>query len=497
MANPLDDLLPETMTAPAAATVPWTPAQEAVFDFVANGSGHGAIEAVAGSGKTTTIVGAMAHARGDCIFLAFNKAIATELAARVPMGHEARTFNSIGHKACASHLRGARFEMRKLQQLNKEKLPARINDDYGYLISQLVHLAKGCALGVGASPTPEDFLELMEVYDLTPVEVGDVQIVAAQAKRIFVESIQDHTRFDFSDQLYLPVLNSWKLPTAAFVFVDEAQDLNPIQHYMLRIMMMDRGRIVAVGDPRQAIYGFRGAQDNSMYHLTQAFKMKEFPLHRTYRCPQAVVAEARSIVPYLECPDDAPIGVVDNLLALPPIKTFVAGDMILCRNNAPLMRMANRFLREKHPFRMQGDYAKQLLSFIRNFKTQTIPEFLVALKKWYEKEHGEAVAKQRLSRAENIKDKYESLIALTQDLKITAQLTQRLEWMFTEGSGVVLSSIHRAKGLESDRVFLLRPDLIPSRYARTDEQLIQETNLKYVAITRAKREFYYIEDPEL
>ncbi len=57
---------------------------------------------------------------------------------------------------------------------------------------------------------------------------------------------------------------------------------------------------------------------------------------------------------------------------------------------------------------------------------------------------------------------------------------------------IVLSSIHKSKGLEYDNVFLLRPDLIPSKFAKTEEELRQENNLMFVAITRAKKEFKYI-----
>jgi len=58
--------------------------------------------------------------------------------------------------------------------------------------------------------------------------------------------------------------------------------------------------------------------------------------------------------------------------------------------------------------------------------------------------------------------------------------------------GIVLSTIHKSKGLENDRVFFLLPELLPSRFATMDWQLEQEENLRYVAITRAKKELVYV-----
>ena len=69
-----------------------------------------------------------------------------------------------------------------------------------------------------------------------------------------------------------------------------------------------------------------------------------------------------------------------------------------------------------------------------------------------------------------------------------------LERLFSdnEKKGVVLSTIHKSKGLEADNVFILDVNLIPSKYATTKDQLKQERNLLYVAITRAKNKLIYI-----
>jgi len=62
-----------------------------------------------------------------------------------------------------------------------------------------------------------------------------------------------------------------------------------------------------------------------------------------------------------------------------------------------------------------------------------------------------------------------------------------------DGSVLTLATVHKSKGLEWDRVFILDPKLMPSKYARQQWQLDQETNIHYVAITRARQELYYID----
>ena len=63
-----------------------------------------------------------------------------------------------------------------------------------------------------------------------------------------------------------------------------------------------------------------------------------------------------------------------------------------------------------------------------------------------------------------------------------------------ETDGVLLSSIHKAKGLEADRVFLIEPEgaPVPHPMAKQDWEIEQEWNLRYVAITRAKKELIYV-----
>jgi len=100
---------------------------------------------------------------------------------------------------------------------------------------------------------------------------------------------------DFDDMLYLPLRSKCTFDKKNYVFVDEAQDTNGVQRALLRRMLAPppHGRLIAVGDPSQAIYGFRGADANAMSALREEFSAVVMPLSVSYRCSRAVVAEAQ------------------------------------------------------------------------------------------------------------------------------------------------------------------------------------------------------------
>ena len=101
----------------------WSPLQTAIFNLIEDPNGGNAIiEAVAGSGKTTTIVEGVKRARGTTIFLAFNKSIAEELKSR---GVNARTFHSLTYGPVTQHKGVRTVETDKLRRLCDAKLMER------------------------------------------------------------------------------------------------------------------------------------------------------------------------------------------------------------------------------------------------------------------------------------------------------------------------------------------------------------------------------------
>lgn len=465
----------------------WSSYQSAVFDATKETPNNLLINAVAGSGKTTTIIEAMHQASGKCGFFAFNKAIAEDIKSRAGGAH-VQTLNALGHSLWRTNERNAKLETRKTMGILEKRMRPADFKEYGWQISRIVSLAKANAFGVGAPPTVDQFVDLIDNYQMdVPAEL--VEDLAQAAQQALIKGIDDRKEFDFDDQLYMPVLYGWTFPKFDTVFIDEAQDLSPIQHEMMERLAIRGARIIAVGDPHQAIYGFRGALSNSMDALQTVFLMKELPLSISYRCPKAVVAEAQKIVPHIESSPSAPDGEVLYVDSDPV--TFDHGWMVVCRNNAPLMGLALRHLRDKRPCQVRTNALDSIEGFIRKFQEADTRKVLPKLEAWRDSEVLKATERRFYGKIAGIEDRYETLKLFCMEFRLVSEMLHAIRAIAASTSGPILSTVHKAKGLESKHVFILRPDLMPSKFANSEEAQRQEQNLKYVAITRAQETLTY------
>jgi superfamily I DNA/RNA helicase len=265
--------------------------QLAIRDFVLSDPPRSLlIEAVAGSGKTTTgvwLAKQLPQWQKSC-FLAFNRKIADELKARLPYWVTADTFHSVCLRALVLFLGSKpKIEENKCKWLLKTEVPdwQERREIEGDLL-RLVSVAKSTGVGVlEGAPSLEQLASDLEV------EV-DLALVAT----ILAKSNQDTKLIDFDDMLFLCLLKNVPMDKYMNLFIDEAQDTNPVQLALTQRMLFPNGRVIAVGDSRQAIYGFRGADRSAMKKLKEAFAMEELPLSVSYRCSKAVVEEAKKYV---------------------------------------------------------------------------------------------------------------------------------------------------------------------------------------------------------
>lgn len=344
-------------------------------------------------------------------------------------------------------------------------------------------------------------------------DIDSTPLILQVAHSILITSVKQSLDglIDFDDQLYMPVCFGAAIKKYPRVMVDEAQDLNPIQHILVEKSTSKTGRIMAVGDPYQSVYGFRGAVSNSMEALAEKFDMVEYPLSCSFRCPKAVVLEAKKIVRHIESFPEAKEGSVEWLLEWDPT-VFKVGDAVVCRYNAPLVSLAYQLIDiGMAPYMLGRDLGaglKFLINKISNKKkTVQIHQLREFLQNWFDLETRNALAKEDDRKVTSIEDRYNSLLVILGALKdnqIARDALKEVDRIFNAKTGnVTLSSIHRAKGLEWPRVYFLNRSAIPHRYTAQKaiegldwaiESLKQEDNLVYVAITRAKDELIYIEE---
>jgi len=499
------------------STIPWSKHQLDFFTQCATTKTSIALNAVAGSGKTTTLVAA-ATLFNKTLALAFNKKTALALAERLPPGAEARTFNSLGHRAWAQHLRAQFISIpiflantktnavaRSLYQLNWFEDLSR---DERLNINKIVALAKTYGWvppsveGAFSLLDFSNFLEKLDYHGI-PHTTADTDIAAAILKESIhwafgnapakSHSGKSYPFLDFNDQLYLPTIFKLKLAQYPTILVDEAQDLSHIQHEMISKSLAPEGRLIAVGDPYQAVYGFRGALADSFQSLKRRFKMTELPLSVSFRCAQNVVLEAQKIVPHIEQSASAPKGDVIHWADTEwnfSINSMPRGSVILCRFNAPLVTQAYEALKAGRGINFPGrDIAAGLVGLIK--KLPSVSQAAIDI--WKRSELSKASNNPTIQATVEDKAAILTVILSQTNASTKPELAREIERLFSrDDPDITFSSIHRAKGLEWPDVFILNSDLIPSKYAESEWEHAQEDNLLYVAITRAITNLHYI-----
>jgi len=477
--------------------------QQDIINFIKNTDESLTIKATAGSGKTTILLECMKYIDTyNALFLAFNRSIAEELRYRVPQNFQARTFHSVCFEAWREFCDGRRIAV------NEDKVWGIIWDllgqegvyTYGYFIKNLVALAKNA--GIGTDLYVDNLSSWKALIDHHDLRLGsakaDTTLAILYARKVLNISSSKRYLIDFDDMLYMPLLYGASFRRYDAIFVDEAQDLSVIQHTLLEAMLNAKGRLVAVGDPHQAIYGFRGADSESMGKLEDSFGCHSLPLSITYRCDKQIVKHANRWVPHLEAAKYAAEGVVDYLDFYTE-KEFEDGDVIICRNTGPLVEMAYAFLRRNRRVKILGrDIGEGLIILIEKFKTDDIEELRGKLDSWHRREMERARSKNNENKMISVDDKYSCISIfidnLDEDHRTVDDLCFNIARLFQETDEDILTLCtgHKSKGLEWDRVFWLEKGLIPSSYATKAWMLRQEDNLAYVITTRAKHHLTFI-----
>ena len=486
----------EPVKAPQRA---WSPNQIDIFDFTEYGSGNAIVEAVAGSGKSTTIVECLQRLPENLssVFLAFNKAIADELKYK---GVNARTFHSLTYSAVTRFKNCRQVDANKLRTLIDRNLNGNDAKLYGTFITRLCGLAKQVGVGCLVRDVEAVWLDIVTYHDLELEEDGaDLGRAMELASDLLAWSNADNS-VDFDDLLYIPVKEGLSLPKFDFVFVDEAQDTNGIQRALLRKILKPDSRMIAVGDPAQAIYGFRGSDSNSLTLLAQEFNCVTLPLSVSYRCPTSVVKYARQWVDHIEAAPGAPAGRVAEHGAKWELADFEADDLVVCRTTKPLISLGYKLLRARIPAQIMGrEIGQGMKALINKMKGGTVDGMLEGLSKWETREVEKARAKGLESKVEAINDKADAIRLISEDLEGLERtipfLLNVIDQLFSVGiNKVTLATIHKSKGLEARRVWWLNRAACPAKWARQDWQKGQEVNLCYVATTRAKEELHMFEE---
>lgn len=497
-----------------------TSEQEAIRSGAINGESM-LIQAGAGAAKTSTLKLIAPELKGATILAtAFNKRIAEDLAKALPETVVVKTLNGLGHSAWGKQRGSGRLEVDsgKLNRLTSAVMKeSNVKDEDGELWSAVRNFARLCRnnqyVPKGAPPPQvavRNVDELLEDFRLT--EGWDEGALSMDefvhlVDKVLIRSIMEGFGkvIDFDDQIYLSTVYFCPYPHYDVVLGDESQDLSPANH--IQLLKTKPNQFIAVGDPRQAIYAFRGADSSSMENLRfKADKQLEspmvtYPLNTSFRCPKAVVARQQQHYPGFTAFETNPEGSVETLYKW-GMETIPEGAAVICRNNAPLVSLAFNLVKNRRGFQFFGmDMAKNLKGLIKKVagfsgKTMTrameaVPtdKILALLEGWYLEEELKLLTAGKAELCAGLKDRKQCCVIILKMGKTLGEAMSACDAMFSGTGSITLTSGHRSKGFEWRDVFHLDPFRIPSKFARESgkpAQMQQEMNLRYVIETRTK-----------
>ena len=454
------------------------------------------------SGKTTTIVELCKRTPvyKKCFFSAFNKSIAEELSSRLPERIDVSTFHSKGLKTL---LKNFRFKLKvnenKCFKIGKQistldDVPEKQQLRYLFDLQTIWNSIRLGLLVDYEQDIPNICVE--KDIDFKPRMIEDIRNIEEEwLKRAkFINNGRDF-EVDFTDMLYLPyiLLKSEDFSKYDVVVVDECQDLCTLQKELIfNYIKPLGGRLICVGDSKQCIYSFIGSSVSNFKQLQNLDNTVTLPLDVTYRCARSVVEEAKKVFSQgIEAAENAIEGVVRK----GNLEEARTGDFVLCRNNLPLIDAFIILLQKGIKASIKDkDFGKSLLNILEKINRIEDLDILMNEKLEELKERGlsKAAAMNNASYL-SLEEKCSILEKLSDIWTSVEVMKSKIEKIYTEDEkdGVILSTIHKSKGLESDRVFFLNPNLIPSPKVTCEEALYSEYCLKFVAITRAKKELIY------
>lgn len=452
------------------------------------------------SGKTHTLKELCNRTKEgtSCLFMAFNKSIAEELKTKLPTTVECNTFHSMGLRTLMKNFRfRMQLEENKCFSLCMELFDFRKKEykekmRYYFALQELWEKIRLSLCEINERNVSALCIE----YDLDYENsmINDLNKINERWRKDCAK-IQDNKSFkmDFPDMLWIPYnfVDEMNFPKYQVVMADEGQDLFTLQKEILQRYIKPRGRFVAVGDSKQLIYNFMGSDLDVFNSIKGMPNTICLPLSVTYRCAKKIVEKANEVFPGTECTATAKEGVVRS----GDIFEAESGDFVLCRNNFPLVVAFIMLLEKGKKASIIGrDFGENLCRLMDN--QSCLDDLYLLLEDKVSK-----LKKRGLSEIAIINNA--SYVALKEKVSIIETLYKRFPGSFLalkqkiknifsdDKTDIILSTIHKSKGLEAKRVFFLNPELIPSKFAKTPKALYAEDCLKFVAITRAKEELVY------
>lgn len=535
--------------------------QKKVYDEWKNTDNNILIQAVAGSGKTTTLLHLMDITDGNILHLAFNKSIQLETEEKIKGLSNKRiitkTMHALGYQSLQQIYKSIKVNENKKYEIFKI-IRKHFEFDFKYVpyknVLSLLFFIDKCN-NYSRMYLTDDMDEMIVIMKDNGIDINipllldkvtisnitekaikeqreediDKDILEANYKK-FIEvwnfmlelrynNYKNHKfiEIDFLDMIFLPIYLDLKFNLIIdYLFLDEVQDFNLCQHRLIDMLLEQNNikKFIAVGDKYQAIYGFAGAYDESFdLFLSKKGNTIELPLDINYRCASDIVKHSnentydimtafktnRGLVKSFayDNDEDNDTTIKELLEVCKMINQTKETGGIICRNLKPLVVLYFYLIKNHINCYIKGDDITELVkNYLSKYNFGTIEELLDGLDNDYN-EYLKKLPDDEKLKAGKMKEDIDIIKIFINNLKIgynekVSVLQERIKDIINiRKEAIVMSSIHKAKGLEYNNVIFLNSNLIPSKYAVTPRQIKQENNLRYVAITRAKERLYY------
>jgi superfamily I DNA/RNA helicase len=472
-----------------------TPEQLAICEAGMNSPENLQIIAYAGTGKTSTLeMLETVLPQKPILYLVFNRKNKEEAEKRMKSTTTCKTLNGIGHTVWQNNIpKKVTLEKKKTQDILRgiiDEIPKNLQGTmWGIFWDVVAGVNTAKVLGYvpnGVYPNARRLIDEKAFHAALDEDPDD--LIADTIDAVLTRAIKAAYAgsLDHNDQVYMPALFGSTFPRYPVVQVDEAQDLNPVNHALLDKLV--KQRFVCVGDPFQSIYGFRGAVQGGMETLAGRFSTESHTLSVSFRCPRAIVEAARWRVPGFQWVKEG--GHVEKLLDLAP------GDIpenaaILCRNNAPLFACALRLLMAGRGVSVAGsDIGPKLIAIMRKLgdESMTRAQVLIAIDSW--------LANKEKTKSASAFDIAACMRVFAEHGANLGQAIAYADHLLKQTGTIRLMTGHKSKGLEFSVVYHLDPWIIDEFRGRSSNPS-QEDNLRYVIQTRSLDKYYEIDSDRI
>jgi DNA helicase-2/ATP-dependent DNA helicase PcrA len=476
--------------------------QAAVRDALKTGirGRHIMVCARAGSGKTTVQCLSiwevmMIDPALSVAMFAFGHDDGVRIVEKCPSRVDGGTTHSFGLRLLKEAFPGIKVNHKKTKMLVEEVCEGCEDDEFPTYVKELLSKAKADAIRYG------QLVELDHLIDSYYLDIPRVMrrpAVEACSRALRLGMDLEEYGVNFDDMIYLMAILDIPVPEYDIVAVDEIQDWGLSQIIFLSKLIKAGARIIAVGDPNQSLYLFRGARPDSFYQVRRLLDesdkgVEDFGMPISYRSSKAIIRHARQWIPELQWRPDAPEG--ELILDFPEANLFDElgpGDCVISRTRKPLAELSRQLGIAGREFYMRGgdkeagwlNWLIGILSDNPDASVCTVPELLIRLNEWLTARQGRC----SIFKWAEYASRSEIITVLAKDAESVDDLKKRIKKLYKEPKDkskcIILSTIHAAKGSEAERIFHVNPENVPHPLAKTKEQLDQEFNAAYVAITR-------------